>query len=110
MSILYGNSKNKLTAENWIVISFFILTSFFSGCVGSSKNSQLITVYQIESLQNLESMLPLEPDSILARYIHYDTITFCETYGKRISQIVNLIDSLNKKYPESLRIDTLTID
>ena len=82
------------------------------GCAGTGAGAR-ITVSQIESLNNLEALLPLAPDSIVTRYRNYDSVAFREIYRDRLGYLTALIDSLNVglgPLPDSLRIDTLAID
>ncbi len=69
-----------------------------------------VTLQQIEELRNVDALLPLDPDSIATLYRRYDPVTFSVAYGDEIRSLTLLIDSLNAPLPDSLRIDTLSID
>lgn len=69
-----------------------------------------ITVEQIEELRSREALLPLAPDSILARYRRYDRDEFYRDHADAIEALSVLIDSLNTPLAKSNRIDTLSID
>ncbi len=65
---------------------------------------------QYEQLKDIETELPLSPDSIAARYERFDSATFRSRYREKLNVICALIDSLDLGVPDSLRIDTLSID
>jgi hypothetical protein len=68
------------------------------------------TLSQIEELRSVEVLLPLHPDSIVARYQRYDPHTFYAVFSSRINALGLLIDTLNRPLDPSVRIDTLSID
>jgi hypothetical protein len=87
-------------------------TIALAACAGPGNGSR-ITVSQVESLNDLEALLPLTPDSIVTRYRNFDSLAFREIYRNRLAYLTALIDSLNISMgplPDSLRIDTLAID
>jgi hypothetical protein len=69
-----------------------------------------VTLRQYERLQDMETELPLPPDSIAARYQRFDSAAFRNLYHVKLAAVCALIDSLNGEFPDSLRIDTLSID
>ena len=68
------------------------------------------TLSQVEELRSMEVLLPLHPDSIVARYQQYDPRTFYATFGARLNALGLLIDTLNGPLQPSVRVDTLSID
>jgi hypothetical protein len=89
-----------------------IVAAALAGCSGSGGGGG-ITVSQIESLNDLEALLPLDPDSIVSRYRSYDSVAFRTIYRDRLGYVTAIIDSLNESLgplPDSLKIDTLAID
>ena len=88
----------------------FLASFLVAGCAGSGAADNRITVAQFESLNDLESLLPLTPDSIVTRYRNYDSLAFRKIYKDKLVYVTDLIDSLNGSVPDSLRIDTLAID
>ncbi len=88
----------------------FLASVLAAGCAGSGAADSRITVAQFESLNDLEALLPLTPDSIVTRYRNYDSLAFRNIYSDKLTYVTDLIDSLNGSIPDSLRIDTLAID
>jgi hypothetical protein len=70
----------------------------------------IATLRQVEELHAVDVLLPLHPDSIVARYQLYDPRTFYAAFGPRINALGLLIDTLNNPLSPSFRIDTLSID
>lgn len=103
-------SHRKSINSSWCILIGLVGVLLSGGCGGSQTVTNMITVAQLESLRDIEAMLPLAPDSVIARYLYYDSTAFLEMYSERLSFVVKLIDSLNKGFPDSLRIDTLAID
>ena len=68
------------------------------------------TLSQVEELRSIEVLLPVHPDSIVARYQRYDPHTFYAVFSSRINALGLLIDTLNRPLDPSVRIDTLSID
>ena len=68
------------------------------------------TLSQVEELRSIEVLLPLHPDSIVARYQRYDPRTFYATFGTRLNELGLLVDTLNGPLQPADRIDTLSID
>lgn len=68
------------------------------------------TLSQVEELRSIEVLLPLHPDSIVARYQRYDPRTFYAAFGTRLNALGLLIDTLNGPLQPAVRIDTLSID
>jgi hypothetical protein len=95
----------------FISAAFILLAgaAAIAGCSGSVDGAR-ITVSQIESLNDLEALLPLTPDSIVTRYRNYDSVAFRTIYRDQLAYVTALIDSLNDDAPDSLKIDTLAID
>ncbi len=88
----------------------FMAAIMLAGCLGAGASDGRVTVAQFESLNDLEALLPLTPDSIVTRYRNYDSLAFREIYSEKLAYVTGLIDSLNASFPENLRIDTLAID
>ena len=83
-----------------------------AGCAGTGAGSK-IAVSEIQSLSDIEALLPMAPDSIVGRYRDYDSTAFRTVYRDELELVTTLIDSLNTALgplPDSLRIDTLAID
>lgn len=97
-------------AAGIFLIAFIgVATGLDSGCAPAGPTAG-ITVTQVESLRDLEAVLPLTPDSVLSRYRNYDSVAFREVYSGKLAEVTALIDSLNGALPSSVRIDTLAID
>lgn len=58
----------------------------------------------------MEALLPVAPDSVVARYRQYDRENFHRAYGGVLEQVARLVDSLNGFLPPGDRIDTIAID
>lgn len=58
----------------------------------------------------MEELLPTAPDSIIARYRRYDRASFYRAFGRRLEEIREFVDSLNRDLDPWASIDTLAID
>lgn len=91
-----------------VTILGIIVTSW--NCEGAKASGVQITLTQYERLHDIEAELPLSPDSIAARYQHFDSAAFRIIYREKLRIVSDLIDSLNQRLSDSLMIDTLSID
>jgi hypothetical protein len=69
-----------------------------------------ITLSQIEELRLMDALLPIGPDSVVARYRRYEPETFYRSFSSQIAALEIFIDSLNQSIPTEARIDTLYVD
>jgi hypothetical protein len=84
-----------------------------AGCSASRNSSAYtghVTIEQVEELRSVEVMLPIAPDSVVARYRRYDPETFRAAFRGRIAETAAFVDSLNGKLEPRYRMDTLSID
>jgi hypothetical protein len=91
-----------------LVASLVLL--FLSGCTSDAVIREQEQRRTLQQLQLVEIQLPLSADSILVRYMNYDSVSFFQRYSERLKYASSLIDSMNNSLPDSLRIDTLAID
>jgi len=89
---------------------FIIASILLSGCSASLPPPRRLNDGQLHSLQIIERILPVTPDSVATLYLHNDPETFHKTYAHYLTAASQLIDSLNAPLPAYLRVDTLSID
>jgi len=99
----------RVTPRFSFIVSAFLIVGC-CGCGGTKESGIRITLTDYERLHDIEEELPLSPDSIAARYQHFDSTAFRIVYHDRLVAMTFLIDSLNQRVPDSLKIDTLSID
>jgi hypothetical protein len=107
----YPRGNRMELASSLAVLSALMSTLLlFEGCAGTGRAGMRVTLTQYERLRDLEAELPISPDSIAARYQRFDSTAFRILYQDELDATCGLIDSLNGQFPDSLRIDTLSID
>src|SRR4249920_38329 len=89
-------------------VLIFLLVFVYWGCGGTKESGIRITLTDYERLHDIEEELPLSPDSIAARYQHFDSTAFRIVYRDKLIAMTALIDSLNQRVPDTLKIDTLS--
>jgi hypothetical protein len=87
-----------------------VVLIFGCGTGTPRQETREVSPGQLERLRIMEVNLPVAPDSVAELYKRYDPVTFYSTYGAYVSAAARLVDSLNRGFPDSLRIDTLAID
>jgi|GEM_PF-6029170 len=93
-----------------IVVQIVFLALIAGSCSISTLQKDLEERRILEQFRLIEILLPLPPDSIIARYNQYDSTSFYREHFTSLQFAGQLIDSLNAGFPDSLQIDTVAIE